>query len=85
MAVDKEEGVLEKVGEFVTQKPEDRAYEDEGGNSEVPVEQRTDDPKADANRYAREQGDEPPYPDHQETPPERDVEGVVVDDDGQAL
>ena len=64
MAVDKDEGPLEKVKDFFLQTPEDRSYEDAGGDDRVPEEERTNDPKADANRYAKEHGEEEPYPNH---------------------
>ena len=64
MAVDKNEGFFEKAKDFWTQGPEDRAYEDAGGDDRVPKEQRTNDPKADANKFAQDNGEEPPYPNH---------------------
>lgn len=64
MAVDKNESPVEKVVEFFTQGPEDRAYENAGGDDRVPQEQRTDDPKADANTYALANGEDAPYPGH---------------------
>lgn len=62
MAVDGQEGIGEKVAEFFTQGPEDRAYEDAGGDSRVPAADRTDNPKADANAFAASNGEELPYP-----------------------
>jgi hypothetical protein len=62
MAVDKKESPVEKVVEFFTQNPADRAYEDAGGDAKVPVEERTDDPRADANAYAKKVGEPEPYP-----------------------
>ena len=81
MAVDKDESAFEKVKDFFTQKPEDRAYEDLGGDDRVPMNERTDDPKADANRYAHEAGEELPYPGYQ---PEKSevAEGGEVGLDG---
>ena len=64
MAVDKNEGIFEKVKDFWWQGPSDRAYEDAGGDDRIPEDERTDDPKADANKYARDNGEEIPYPDH---------------------
>lgn len=64
MAVDKNESLGEKIKDFWWQGPSDRAYEDAGGDDRVPEDQRTDDPKADANKYAREHGEDAPYPDH---------------------
>lgn len=64
MAVDENEGVFEKVKDFFWQGPDDRSYEDAGGDDRVPEDQRTNDPKADANKYAREHGEEVPYPDY---------------------
>lgn len=78
MAVDKNEGFFEKAKDFFTQKPSDRSYEDAGGDDRVPEEKRTDDPKADANKYARENGEEVPYPDHV-NPTEADIKGVPGD------
>lgn len=64
MAVDKDEGPFEKVKDFFWQGPGDRSYEDQGGNDQVPEEQRTNDPKADANKFAKDNGKESPYPNH---------------------
>lgn len=64
MAVDENENVFEKVKDFFWQGPDDRSYEDAGGDDRVPEDQRTNDPKADANKYARENGEEVPYPDY---------------------
>lgn len=64
VAVDKNEGFIEKVKDFFWQGPEDRSYEDAGGDDRVPEDERTNDPKADANKYARDHGEEIPYPDH---------------------
>lgn len=64
MAVDKDEGPLEKVKDFFWQTPEDRSYENEGGDDRVPEEERTNDPKSDANQYAKEHGEDKPYPGH---------------------
>lgn len=64
MAVDKNENIFEKAKDFFWQSPGDRSYEDAGGDDRVPEDQRTDDPKADANKYARENGLEEPYPAH---------------------
>lgn len=64
MAVDENEGVFEKVKDFFWQGPDDKAYEDAGGDDRVPEDQRTNDPKADANKYARENGLDEPYPGH---------------------
>lgn len=64
MAVDKNENIFQKAKDFFWQGPDDRSYEDAGGDDRVPEDQRTNDPKADANKYARENGEEIPYPDH---------------------
>lgn len=64
MAVDDKEGPLEKIKDFFTQKPEDRAYEDNGGDDRVSEADRTDDPKADAKAYAASVGEDDPYPDY---------------------
>ena len=66
MAVNKNESIGDKVVDFFTQKPEDHEYEKAGGDDRVPMHERTDDPKADANRFARAAGEEIPYPDHEE-------------------
>jgi hypothetical protein len=88
MAVDGEEGIVEKVKEFFTQTPEDRAYEDAGGDDRVPEAERTDNPEADANKYAVEHGEDKPYPDIEEqateagtplTEPNPAAEAVVID------
>lgn len=64
MAVDKDEGIIEKVKDFFWQNPEDRSYEDAGGDDRVPTDERTNDPKSDANKYARDRGEEIPYPNY---------------------
>lgn len=68
MAVDKNENVFEKAKDFFWQGPDDRAYEDAGGDDRVPKEERTNDPKADANKYALANGEDAPYPDHANEP-----------------
>lgn len=83
MAVDGKEGFVEKVTEFFTQGPEDRAYEDAGGDARVPEADRTDDPQADANAFAVAEGEEVPYPDLAPEPEAADVvseEAVVVEE-----
>lgn len=77
MAVDEQEGPLEKIKDLFTQKPEDRAYEDAGGDDDVPEEDRTDDPKADAKRFALAAGEEDPYPDY--TPAADEAVAVPVE------
>lgn len=83
MAVDKGEGIVEKVKDFFTQTPEDRAYEDAGGDDRVPEADRTEDPKADANAFAVSEGEAAPYPDYipeaDKVPAEVVGEGVPVD------
>lgn len=64
MATDNKESPVEKAVEFFTQGPDDREYEGQGGDDRVPKDQRTSDPKADANKYAQSQGEKLPYPDH---------------------
>lgn len=64
MAVDKDENVFQKAKDFFWQGPGDRSYEDAGGDDRVPEGERTNDPKADANKYALDNGEEAPYPDH---------------------
>lgn len=64
MAVDKNESPVEKIKDFFLQGPEDRSYEEQGGDDRVPVAERTNDPKADANRFSLANGEEAPYPEH---------------------
>lgn len=64
MAVDKNESLVEKAKDFFLQNPADRSYEDAGGDDRVPVAERTNDPKADANRFSLANGEEAPYPEH---------------------
>lgn len=63
MATNNREGFVEKVTEFFTQNPADHKYEEEGGDSRVPAEERTNDPKSDARKYALAHGEDDPYPD----------------------
>lgn len=51
MATNEHEGFGERVAEFFTQKPEDRQYEESGGDAAIPAELRTDDPVADVQRW----------------------------------
>lgn len=64
MATNNQESPFERVKEFFLQGPEDRKYEEAGGDADVPKERRTADPHADANAWAREQGKDLPYPGH---------------------
>lgn len=75
MAVDENESAWEKIKDFWWQKPNDHSYEDEGGDDRVPEKERTNDPKADANKFARENGEEPPYPEYV-NPTEADTKGT---------
>lgn len=81
MAVDKNEGFGEKVKDFFWQNPDDRSYEDAGGDDRVPENQRTNDPKDDANKYAQAAGEPLPYPDHV-NPSDADMKAVPEDEDG---
>lgn len=69
MAVNKDEGIIEKAVEFFTQAPEDHRYEELGGDAKIPVDQRTDNPMLDANNYAEAHPSEypegKPYSDEQ--------------------
>lgn len=65
MATNDKEGFLEKSKEFFTQTPEDRKYEEAGGDDRIPLHERTDDPKADAKRFAAAQGERDPYPEYE--------------------
>ncbi len=67
MATDNKEGLVEKVKDFFTQRPDDHAYENHGGDDRVPPEKRTADPKADANEHAASAGEDLPYPGHERT------------------
>lgn len=83
MAVNENEGLGDKIVDFFTQKPEDHEYEKEGGDDRVPHHERTDDPKADANRFAQAAGEPLPYPNHDEGEPvfdSSDEEAVVLDE-----
>lgn len=62
MATNENEGLGEKVKEFFTQTPEDRSYEDAGGDSRVPEAERHGDPTGEANAYAAANGEDLPYP-----------------------
>lgn len=74
MAVNSKEGIFEKTKDFFTANPADWKYEKAGGDDRVPVSERTNDPKADAKKYARENGEEDPYPDY--TPGGTDASGA---------
>lgn len=77
MGVNEDEGFGKKVKDFFTQKPEDHDYQKKGGDDRVPEGERTDDPQADANRYAVAHGEELPYPEH----PSAAAPGTVTDAD----
>lgn len=64
MGVNGNESPVERVKEFFTQDPTDRAYEEAGGDDRVPKGERTDDPKADAKALAAKSGEADPYPDY---------------------
>lgn len=67
MATNNNEGLGEKITEFFTQKPADHSYEKADGDARVPHHERTSDPKADANEFAKAAGEALPYPDYQRT------------------
>lgn len=56
-----------RIRDFLVQKPEDHEYENNGGDDRIPEEKRTDDPLADSNDYAKELGEEVPWPSHVRT------------------
>ena len=62
MAVNDKESFGEKVKEFFLQNPEDREYEEQGGDARIPVEDRTESPRLDARKYALSIDEEDPYP-----------------------
>lgn len=66
MPVNDKEDVGQKIVDFFTQKPEDHTYEAAGGDDRVPLHERTDDPKADANRFSLAAGEPLPYPGYDE-------------------
>lgn len=65
MGANNNEGVGEKIAEFFTQKPSDHKYEKAGGDARVPEHERTGDPKADANDFAKKAGEQVPHPGHE--------------------
>lgn len=86
MATDNQESFIEKTVEFFTQKRSDFDYEQAGGDSKIPEDERTDDAKYDANVFAVKNGKEAPWPLHKggpkytgDTPVEETA--VVVEDD----
>lgn len=62
MATNNKESFGEKVTEWFTQSPEDRAYEEKGGDGRVPQEDRQGNPRAEARHFAYVNGEEDPYP-----------------------
>lgn len=80
MAVNSKESLVEKAVELFTQKPEDHEYEERGGDSRVPAAERTDNPKADANRYAVSLGEDKPYSDAEVADAEVVAEAVSPDE-----
>lgn len=67
MAAGSRQGRWEKFKEFFTQGPADFEYEEAGGDAETPEAERTNDPLADANEYARGVGEPVPWPSHVRT------------------
>lgn len=62
MATNNTESIWQKGVEFFTQNKEDRTYEGEGGDDRVPKEDRKGDPRKEARIYARDHGEDDPYP-----------------------
>lgn len=62
MAVNGKESIAERVGEWFTQSPEDRSYEEAGGDASVPQEMRKGDPRREAREFAHANGQPDPYP-----------------------
>lgn len=83
MAVNGREKPGEKVIEFFTQSPEDRAYEKAGGDARVPQEKRAGDPHGEARRFALVNGEEDPYPDEAPLAPVEDDDAEVVVEESQ--
>lgn len=62
MAVDGKEGPLKKVKDFFWQDPEEKSYQDQGGDDRVPEADRHGNPLHEANDYAAKHGEPLPYP-----------------------
>lgn len=68
MSTNNKESTFEKVTEFFTQSPEDRAYEKAGGDGRVPQADRQGNPRQEARHFARVNGEEDPYPEDGDLP-----------------